>query len=164
MAVLAVPGEAPPVERGARTPSILGGLVNRNGVAFVGSAEQPRRRGSRVVPVLLVGLLGAAGCGSASTPPPPATVGASASTSAPTSGEFTVKGYKFPTFTASPGQRLSLVDGDSEPHSVTADDGSFDSGSFDNTAPGALVAPVKPGTYAVHCTVHPSMHGTLTVS
>ncbi len=116
----------------------------------------------RVLPLLVVGLLGAAGCGSSPTPAPPATGGAGASASA--SGEFTIKAYKFPAFTASPGQELTLVDGDSEPHTVTADDGSFDSGSFDNTAPGTLVAPTKPGTYAVHCTVHPSMHGTLTVA
>ena len=123
------------------------------------------RLGSRVVPVVVVGvvgLLGVAGCGAATTPAPPATGGAGASASA--SGEFTIKAYKFPAFTASPGQKLTLVDGDSEPHTVTADDGSFDSGSFDNTAPGSLVAPTKPGTYAVHCTVHPSMHGTLTVT
>ena len=123
------------------------------------------RLGSRVVPVVVVGvvgLLGVAGCSSAATPAPPATGGAGASASA--SGEFTIKAYKFPAFTATPGQKLTLVDGDSEPHSVTADDGSFDSGSFDNTGPGSLVAPTKPGTYAVHCTVHPSMHGTLTVT
>lgn len=122
-----------------------------------------RRLGFRVLPVLVVGLVGVAGCSSGSTAPPPTTSGSSASGSASTSGEFTVKGYKFPAFTASPGQTLTLVDGDSEPHTVTADDGSFDSGTFDNTAPGSLVAPSTPGTYAVHCTVHPSMHGTLTV-
>lgn len=121
-----------------------------------------RRLGITVLPLLAVGLFGVAGCSSGSTSPPPATTGAGTSSSA--SGEFTIKAYKFPAFTASPGQKLTLVDGDGEPHSVTADDGSFDSGSFDNTAPGSLVAPTKPGTYAVHCTVHPSMHGTLTVT
>ncbi len=124
-----------------------------------------------VLPLLATASLGVAGCSSGSTPPPPATTagsGASASTSTSTSAstsaaEFTVKGYKFPAFTASSGQRLTLIDGDGEPHTVTADDGSFDSGSFDNNAAGSLVAPTKPGTYAVHCTVHPSMRGTLTV-
>lgn len=115
-----------------------------------------------MLPLLTVGLLGVAGCSSGSTSPPPATGGAGASASA--TGEFTITAYKFPAFTASPGQKLTLVDGDSEPHTATADDGSFKSGSFDNTAPGFLVAPTKPGTYAVHCTVHPSMHGTLTVT
>jgi plastocyanin len=139
--------------------------VNHFGVRSVYVVMMMRRRlGARVVPLVVVGLLGVAGCGSASTPAPPPTGGSGASASASASGEFTVKAYKFPAFTASPGQKLTLVDGDSEPHTVTADDGSFDSGSFDNTAPGSLVAPAKPGTYAVHCTVHPSMHGTLTVT
>jgi plastocyanin len=58
---------------------------------------------------------------------------------------------------------MTIADGDDEPHTVTADDGSFDSGSFDKAAPGTLLAPKTPGVYPVHCTIHPSMHGTLTV-
>ena len=114
----------------------------------------------RVLPLLAVGVLGGAGCSSGSTPPPPASTGGAGAASA---ASFTITAYKFPAFTASPGQKLTLVDGDSEPHTVTADDNSFNSGSFDNTTPGSLVAPTKPGTYPVHCTVHPAMHGTLTV-
>jgi plastocyanin len=145
-------------------------------VVSVSSGMNARRRiVIGVLPLLATASLGVVGCSSGSTPPPPATTagsGASASTSTSTStstsastsaAEFTVKGYKFPAFTASSGQRLTLIDGDGEPHTVTADDGSFDSGSFDNNAAGSLVAPTKPGTYAVHCTVHPSMRGTLTV-
>ena len=112
----------------------------------------------RVLPLLAVGVLGVAGCNSASTPPPVSTSGGGAS-----AASFTITAYKFPAFTASPGQKITLVDGDSEPHTVTADDNSFNSGSFDNATPGSLVAPTKPGTYPVHCTVHPAMHGTLTV-
>ncbi len=119
-----------------------------------------RGLGVRVLPLLAVGLLGVAGCSSGSTPPPPASTGGAGAASA---ASFTIKAYKFPAFTASPGQKLTFVDGDSEPHTVTADDGSFNSGSFDNTAPGSLVAPTKPGIYPVYCTVHPAMHGTLTV-
>ncbi len=112
----------------------------------------------RVLPLLAVGVLGVAGCSSGSTSPPPVSTGGGAS-----AASFTITAYKFPAFTASPGQKITLVDGDSEPHTVTADDNSFNSGSFDNTAPGSLVAPAKAGTYPVHCIVHPAMHGTLTV-
>jgi len=48
-------------------------------------------------------------------------------------------------------------------HTVTSDDGhSFDSGYID---PGSSFAWTfnKPGTFAYHCNVHPSMHGTITV-
>ena len=104
------------------------------------------------------GAGGAAASGSAS----------SAGTSAPTgtsaaAADFTITAYTFPSFTASAGQKITLVDGDGEPHTVTADDGSFDSGSFDAAAPGTLTVPTKPGVYPVHCTVHPTMKGTLTV-
>lgn len=112
-----------------------------------------RRTAALLAPLLAVALVG---CGGAASPPGPAP-----STSG--AADFTIQNYRFPVMTAAPGQRITISDGDSEPHTVTADDGSFDSGSFDSSAPGSLVAPTKPGTYPVHCTVHPSMHGTLTV-
>jgi len=134
--------------------------VNRKAMVFVLYIMKAHRGlVVRVLPLLAVGLLALAGCSSAATPPPPAsTVGGVTS-----AASFTIKAYKIPAFTASPGQKITLVDGDSEPHTVTADDNSFNSGSFDTTTPGSLVAPTKPGTYPVHCTVHPAMHGTLTV-
>ena len=113
----------------------------------------------RVLPLMAVVALGAVGCSSATpdVPPSPASAGTAAA------ADFTVGGYRFPAFTASPGQKITIADKDGEPHTVTADDGSFDSGSFDGSAPGSLTAPTKPGLYPIHCKVHPSMHGTLTV-
>ena len=51
---------------------------------------------------------------------------------------------------------------DNEPHTVTASDGSFDSG---NMNPGARFAYTftTPGTYTYICTYHPWMHGYVTV-
>lgn len=48
------------------------------------------------------------------------------------------------------------------PHTVTADDGSFDSGLID---PGKTYSRVftQPGTYSYHCTPHPFMKGTVVV-
>ena len=50
------------------------------------------------------------------------------------------------------------------PHTATADDGSFDTGTVD---PGKLKAETKafkqPGSYAYSCTIHPQMHGTVVV-
>lgn len=65
--------------------------------------------------------------------------------------------------TVAPGTKVTVVDGDDEPHTVTADDGAFDTGSLDKTHPGSFTAPSKPGAYAIHCKVHPSMHGTIIV-
>jgi hypothetical protein len=48
-------------------------------------------------------------------------------------------------------------------HTVTADDGSFDSG---NLAPGATFSQTfdTAGTFAYHCNIHPNMTGTIVVS
>jgi plastocyanin len=53
-------------------------------------------------------------------------------------------------------------DDNGQAHSVTADDGSFDSGKmttgkFSHTFD-------KPGEYAYHCQVHPEMHGLVVVT
>lgn len=69
----------------------------------------------------------------------------------------------FPALTVAPGARVSVTNGDDEPHTVTATDGAFDTGPFDASSPGAFTAPSTPGTYAITCTVHPSMHGTVVV-
>ncbi len=120
--------------------------------------------------MLAVVALALAGCSSGTAVTTPGrTVGATASSATSTVGTpsdvaLTITGYAFPAFTAKAGQKITLVDKDAEPHTVTADDGTFDSGSFDSTAPGTLTVPTKPGRYALHCTVHPTMHGTLTVT
>lgn len=47
-------------------------------------------------------------------------------------------------------------------HNITADDGSFTSG---NLAPGATFqTTLAAGTYAYHCSIHPTMKGTVTVT
>jgi plastocyanin len=49
-------------------------------------------------------------------------------------------------------------------HTVTADDGvSFDSGNLDPQATFSLT-PTSPGTFTYHCTFHPWMTGSFTVT
>ncbi len=74
-----------------------------------------------------------------------------------------VQNYTFPAVSTTAGATLTLIDQDDEQHTVTADDGSFVGGPFNNKAPGTLVAPSKPGSYPFHCEIHPTMHGTLVV-
>ena len=52
---------------------------------------------------------------------------------------------------------------DAEPHTVTAVDGSFDSGPIGSGLAVSFAAPAAPGTYAFVCTIHPSMTGQLVV-
>ncbi len=108
---------------------------------------------SLLVPVAAV-VLTLSGCGSEEPAAPAAAV--------PDDG-YLVKDYTFTPITASPGQVVRVLDGDDEPHTLTADDGSFDTGSFDKAEPGTFTAPTKPGTYTFVCKIHPSMRGTLTV-
>ncbi|WP_226436666.1 cupredoxin domain-containing protein [Rhodococcus yananensis] len=64
--------------------------------------------------------------------------------------------------TVTPGQVVTVVNLDSAPHTVTANDGTFDV----EVAAGETVtftAPIDPGTYDFHCTYHSGMVGTLTV-
>jgi len=76
---------------------------------------------------------------------------------------YRVANYTFPDLTVAPGTEVRVVNDDDEPHTVTAEDGSFDTGSFDADDPGTFTAPSKPGTYRITGTVHPSMHGQITV-
>jgi plastocyanin len=51
---------------------------------------------------------------------------------------------------------------DSAPHTATADDGSFDTGTIAEGKLGS--ASFKhPGTFTYHCEIHPTMHGTVEV-
>jgi plastocyanin len=60
------------------------------------------------------------------------------------------------------GTRVRWVNDDQLQHTVTADDGAFDSGLVD---PGRSFERVfdRPGTYSYHCTPHPFMHGRVIV-
>jgi plastocyanin len=60
------------------------------------------------------------------------------------------------------GERVVWVNKDLFPHTVTADNKSFDSGSIAANASWSYVARRK-GEYAYSCTFHPTMHGKLTV-
>jgi plastocyanin len=60
------------------------------------------------------------------------------------------------------GETVTVMNMDSEAHTVTADDGSFEAVVKAGTST-TFTAPAKPGTYSYHCTYHSNMHGTLTV-
>lgn len=49
-------------------------------------------------------------------------------------------------------------------HTVTADDGTFDSGEMTEEGQAFQVAFQDPGTYTYHCEIHRSMTGTITVA
>ena len=61
------------------------------------------------------------------------------------------------------GATVTWTNNGSRPHTVTADDGSFDSGRLD---PGEQFSQAfdQPGTFTYHCGFHPEMQGTVVVT
>lgn len=51
---------------------------------------------------------------------------------------------------------------DTAPHTATADDGSFDTGTIEKGKLGSVTFK-EPGTFTYHCEIHPTMHGTVEV-
>ena len=122
-----------------------------------------RVRAQRLV-ICAAAALPLSACGSGDSSGSTATTPITPSTGSGDSGStVVVQNYAFPAISAAPGATLQLVDRDDEPHTVTADDGSFKAGPFNPKTPGSLVTPSKPGSYAFHCEIHPTMHGTLVV-
>jgi len=62
------------------------------------------------------------------------------------------------------GATFTFENQDGATHTLTADDGEFDSGDVAAGSQSDLTAPSEPGTYAFRCEIHASMTGTLTVT
>ncbi|MGH9004243.1 MAG: plastocyanin/azurin family copper-binding protein, partial [Acidimicrobiia bacterium] len=84
--------------------------------------------------------------------------------SAPRQGQVYVSGMNFspPEVHSPAGARVLWLfqDGDI-PHTVTANNGSFDSGSKVNDE--YQLRFDHPGTYSYHCAIHPNMKGTVVI-
>jgi plastocyanin len=118
--------------------------------------------------ILMIGVF-AAGCGGASGTT--TTAGGTVTTAGPstTAGsaggvQVAMKNIAFdPTsITIKAGESVTWTNDDGVTHTVTADNGEFDSG---DVAPGATFSFTfaKAGTYPYHCTIHPGMKGTVLV-
>lgn len=124
-------------------------------------------------------------------PPPPTPSGPAAAvstvltpfaTSIPTAGAASAAASAAATPTAAPNQvkiqdfsftpsalnvtvgtQVTWVNGGPSNHTVTANDGSFDSAAIQRNASFSFTFS-KAGTFAYHCSLHPTMTGTVTVS
>jgi plastocyanin len=67
-----------------------------------------------------------------------------------------------PNAAVEPGSTITWTNNGAKPHTVTADDGSFDSGVL-NPGDSYTVAFDGQGTVTYHCTIHPNMVGSVTV-
>lgn len=117
-------------------------------------------------------LLAAGGCSSAATtsaatPPTTPTTSSTASPATPSaSPQIVISNFAYTPedLTVHPGQRVTVVNHDSVAHTVTANPGGpFDTGPIQPGASATFTAPATTGTYPYVCTIHASMHGTLTI-
>lgn len=60
------------------------------------------------------------------------------------------------------GGKVSWQNQDTAPHTATADDGSFDTGTIEKGKLGSATFK-EPGTFTYFCEIHPTMHGTVEV-
>lgn len=122
--------------------------------------------GVGVVALLVFGTAcGSSGYGASKTTTSTVAAGPKSAASAATSGEITIKGMAFTPdkVTAKVGQKITVHNDDSTAHTVTADNGTFDTKSIPSHGTATFTVS-KAGTYPFHCNIHQFMKGSLTVS
>jgi plastocyanin len=99
----------------------------------------------------------------------PTAYGAPASTAATTTAATapnaaTIKGFSFQpdVLKVKVGAKVTWTNDDTVVHTVTADTNSFASGNLQPAGSFSFTF-TRPGTYAYHCSIHPSMHGSVVV-
>lgn len=108
-------------------------------------------------------LLAACSSGTTSAPAPAASTTAAAPAAA-TGPTISIADMTFTSPAAvPPGATITVTNSDGVEHSVTADSGNAFDVDVDGKGTATFTAPTKPGTYAYHCTYHPTMHGQLIV-
>jgi len=140
-----------------------------------------RTRSRATAPMCLmaaVALITLAACGSSTTKAAPTTTvpaataapstaapsTAAAATAAPAAGanSLTIKNFSFGALTVKAGASIAIVNADPADHTVTADNGTFDIAATAGKTTSLVIA--KAGSYSIHCKIHASMHGTITVT
>lgn len=75
---------------------------------------------------------------------------------------WSIDDFTFSDLTAEVGQPVVFGNSDAAPHTVTSDDGLFDSGTF-GTGGSFEISFEEPGDYSFYCALHPAMTGTVSV-
>lgn len=135
--------------------------------------------------VFIVLVVVLAGCGSTSSqaantsptatavPPTAASTTAPTATTASTGGQNAVSivgsgvfSFAPPTLTVKVGTTVKWTNTTLAPHTATSDSGSAQAWDSSDIEPGGTFSFTftKAGTFAYHCSVHPSMHGTIVVT
>jgi plastocyanin len=128
---------------------------------------------TRLIALAFATLLFLTGCSSgtapttasSASPSAAASSTAAASTTATAAGpKISIADFKFGApLTVTPGATVTVLNSDSAEHTVTADSGDAFNVEVGDNGTATFTAPTRPGTYAYHCSYHPSMHGQLIV-
>ena len=113
--------------------------------------------------ILMIAAGFVAGCSSGTTP----AASASAQPAAGSGTAITIKNFAFdpPALTVKAGTVVTWTNQDGAAHTIVSDTGSpepFTSSPF-STGQSYSFTFTRPGTYPYHCSIHPSMTGTVTV-
>ena len=118
------------------------------------------------VALVMILALGLVACG-AKQPVASTTEPATQPTSAPagTAAEVKISNFAFDpsSLTVKVGTTVSWTNQDSAPHTITSDAGDWDSGQLSKGQSFSYTFD-QAGTFAYHCSVHPSMTGTIVVT
>jgi len=116
--------------------------------------------------VLLIFASMTAGCSSYQTPSAPVTP-AAPPTSTGGGNSISIKNFAFDpsSLTVKTGTVVTWLNQDGAPHTIVSDTGSPATFSSDSLSTGASYkfTFTQPGTYTYHCSIHPSMKGTIIV-
>jgi plastocyanin len=84
---------------------------------------------------------------------------------APPAAAVTIQNFAFSpaSVTVPTGTTVTWTNRDSAPHQVGSDTGAFQGGALGTGASYSFTF-TTPGTFPYHCVIHPSMHGTVTVT
>lgn len=119
-------------------------------------------RNTRPLVLTIAVMLAIAACSGTSTPVP--TAAPSVGPPASTGSAVSIVNFSFQpaTITIPVGTTVVWTNNDSTGHTVTADDGSFDSKTIANGLTFSQTFATA-GTFAYHCSIHSSMKATVTV-
>lgn len=116
-----------------------------------------------VLAILTCAAVALTGCGGSESPSPGAEQTSPGSVATTT---ITIKNFKYEpaSITVSPGAKITVVNEDSAPHTVTSTGSEkFDTGRLAGAKTGSFTAPDAPGIYEYLCTIHEYMRGTVVV-
>ena len=118
------------------------------------------------IALVMILALGLVACG-AKQPAASTTEPGAQPTSAPagTAAEVKISNFAFDpsSLTVKVGTTVTWTNQDSAPHTITSDAGDWDSGQLSNGQSFSHTFD-QAGTFAYHCSVHPSMTGTIVVT